>query len=147
MAVKKPTATEATKVEAVQTKAKDVKEAKAPENITVCLNYPHDLTFQLKDRGGNPRNITIRGNAFQLRGKPMGVLPTKGAYGLTSIKREDWEEIKKAHGDLLLIKNHLLFASETDEVDDAVKDASSLVNGYEPVDPKQTRTKEEKQGA
>lgn len=144
MAVKKPTATEATKVEAVQTKAKDVKEAKAPENITVCLNYPHDLTFQLKDRGGNPRNITIRGNAFQLRGKPMGVLPTKGAYGLTSIKREDWEEIKKAHGDLLLIKNHLLFASETDEVDDAVKDASSLVNGYEPVDPKQTRTKEEK---
>ena len=147
MAVKKTTATEATKVEAVQEKVKDVKEAKAPENITVCLNYPHDLTFQLKDRGGNPRNITIRGNAYQLRGKPMGVLPTKGAYGLTSIKRADWEEIKKEHGDLLLIKNHLLFANEPDKVDDEVKEAQDLVNGYEPVDPKHTRTKEEKTSA
>ncbi len=147
MAVKKTTATEATKTEVVQAKVKDVQKAKAPENIMVCLNYPLDLTFRLKDNSGHVRTVTLKGNANELRGKAMGVLPTKGAYGLTSIKRTDWEQIKKEHGDMLAFKNHLLFANEANKVDDEVKEASNVVNGFEPVDTKRTATKEEKQGA
>ena len=63
--------------------------ATGKDTVTVALNRAQGIKFIL----GDGRRVEIFGNAVHLRGKEMGELPTGGAFGLTTIPAEDWEEI------------------------------------------------------
>lgn len=110
--------------------------------IFVAMNYPQSLKFSVPDRSGLPRDIVLNGNAVELRGKEMGILPV-GAYGITEIDTDAWSHIKTHYAGLPLIKNGLIFAMERNEsfVKDAAAERNGERNGFEPVDPNRTNTK------
>ena len=108
------------------------------DTVCVALNRPNGIYFRMPDG----RKVELNGNGHSLAGRNKGVLPV-GTYGLTLIKREDWDHILKNFGGMKLFKNGLCFAA--DKRDDAEKEAESrndLRNGLEPVNPDRAQTKE-----
>lgn len=102
------------------------------DTVVVALNRATGIIFSLP--GG--RRVTIHGNAEHLRGREEITIPV-GAYGLTTITREDWEAIKATYAKSMpIFKNGLIFAAErkADAVDMA-DERAELRHGLEPVDP------------
>lgn len=114
----------------------------SPSTVFVAMNYPHNVKFTVPDRDGMMCEIELQGNATELRGKKMGILPV-GAYGITEIDADAWGYIKSKYAGLPLIRNGLIFATERSEryAEAAAAERKDARNGYEPVDPKTATTK------
>lgn len=114
----------------------------SPSTVFVAMNYPHNVKFTVPDRDGMMCEIELQGNATELRGKKMGILPV-GAYGITEIDAGAWGYIKAKYAGLPLIRSGLIFATERSEryAQAAAAERKDVRNGYEPVDPKKVTTK------
>lgn len=123
--------------------AKTTTKKTAPKTVTVCMNFPRSITFEVIDNSGILHKVTINGNATHLRGLPKGILPTGGAYGLTpGVDADLWEAIKAKYHDMPHFRNGLIFAhNSAASVRDAVAEHKDVRNGYEPIDVTKTRTR------
>ena len=122
---------------AVKAKKTNTKAAAAASTVTVALNYPTGINFEI-----GTRRIRIAGNGERLKGKEQGVI-VPGGYGLTTISASDWEAIKAKYGKMRIFSKGLIFASSSKaDAEDEAEEKSELRNGYEPVDTKKTATKE-----
>lgn len=106
--------------------------------VYVCLNRPTGIKFKLS--GG--RVVKIDGNAIDLRGAPIGVLPV-GAYGITRVPEADWQEIKAMYSaSMPIFERGLIFASsDMSSATAEAQDKQSLRNGLEPIDSKNAHTR------
>lgn len=121
--------------------ADEMDELEKNDTVTVCSNFPRDITFEVKDRAGRTVEILIKGNSGHLRGKAAGVLPL-GAYGITmNVPKEAWEQIASIYKDDARFKQGLIFATKASNARAEAKERKALRNGYEPVDEKQTKVK------
>lgn len=123
----------ATENVAVKTSA-TVETAKPASNtVVVALNWPLGISFSLSKE----RRVKLNGNAEGLRGKDKGQLPV-GAFGLTVIPREDWEEIKAKYGGMRLFRSGLIFVAESKSNAEAeAEEKKDMRHGLEPIDPKE----------
>ncbi len=112
--------------------------AESGDRVMVCLNRPTGIRFRLRDG----RSVTVAGNAADLRGLDMGVLPL-GGYGMTSVRREDWEEILAVYGPTMEIFGRgLIFAAgDAASAADEAEDRKELRGGLEPVNPENCLTR------
>lgn len=76
------------------------------DTVIVCLNRAQGIRYTLK----NGQTVDVAGNAVHLRGRDKGVLPTGGAFGMTTVPREAWEEIQATFGETALFKSGRIFA-------------------------------------
>lgn len=110
--------------------------------VTVALNYPRSIAFDIPAAGGGKKIVVINGNAVNLRGLDMGVLPPGGTFGLTfGVPAEDWEAIKAKYCGMPIFRNGLIFATGTPS--EAKKEAETrrdMRNGFEPIDTAKSRT-------
>lgn len=121
--------------------ADEMDELERNDTVTVCSNFPRDITFEVKDRAGRTVEILIKGNSGHLRGKAAGVLPL-GAYGITmNVPKEAWEQIVSVYKDDARFKQGLIFATKASNARAEAKERKALRNGYEPIDEKQTKVK------
>jgi hypothetical protein len=111
-----------------------VQSASAPVFIALC--HPTGIKFSLP--GG--KTVLIKGNAHHLRGREKGILPV-GGFGLTSVDKADWEEIKRVYGRMEIFKSGLIFAQDSRaKATDESGEKAELRHGREPVDPATTNT-------
>ena len=111
------------------------------DTVVVCSNFPRDIIYVVKDNSGHDVEIRIKGNSANLRGKGSGILPI-GAYGITAnVPAGAWEQIKQKYCDDARIKQGLIFASTPNKARKEAKERKDLRNGFEPIDPKQTKVK------
>ena len=109
------------------------------DTVVVCSNWPTNHVFEVPDNRGNMQRIVIKGNGTHLRGLPSGILAV-GAYGITTnVPKEAWEQIKVRYQDDPRIKNGLIFASTHAKARREAAERSALRNGFEPVDPHETK--------
>lgn len=121
--------------------ADELDELEKNDTVTVCSNFPRDITFEVKDRAGRTVEILIKGNSGHLRGKAAGVL-LMGAYGITmNVPKEAWEQIASVYKDDARFKNGLIFATKASNARAEAKERKALRNGYEPMEEKQTKVK------
>ena len=121
--------------------ADELDELEKNDTVTVCSNFPRDITFEVKDPAGRTVEILIKGNSGHLRGKAAGVLPL-GAYGITmNVPKEAWEQIASVYKDDARFKQGLIFATKASNARAEAKERKALRNGYEPIDEKQTKVK------
>ena len=114
--------------------ADDVEEVVKNDTVTVCSNFPRDVTFEAVDNKGDIVEIVIRGNGGHLRGKEAGVLPI-GAYGITTnVPAEAWKQIETVWKDDARFKNGLIFATTANKARSEAKERKALRNGYEPIE-------------
>lgn len=107
------------------------------EIVAVACNMPSGVEFPLPDG----RSVVLNGNAVHLRGQEMGALPV-GAYGITMVKKDDWEQIEKTYGNMAIFKNGLVFAQKKkDDAEAQAAEQAETRHGFEPVDPERTATK------
>lgn len=78
------------------------------DTVLVCLNRAMGIIYTLS----NGRTVQIEGHNAHLRGynKP-GNLNTGGGFGITTVARADWEEIKARYADSALFKSGRIYAS------------------------------------
>lgn len=119
-----------------QAQTQEQRQARSANTVVVALNRPTGINFSMPDG----RKVLINGNAADLRGEEKGVLPV-GAFGLTTIDRDDWEYIKKTYGRMEVFENGLLFAAErkADALDEA-EEKAELRHGLEPINPETANT-------
>lgn len=91
---------------ATSTAAEDVAPQTSGDSVIVCLNRAQGIRFTLK----SGQTVEVAGNAVHLRGREMGVLPTGGAFGMTTVPRAAWEEIAATYKDTALFKSGRIFA-------------------------------------
>lgn len=137
-AVKKTETTATEKVavavsEEAATPKAETKRARGVDNVVVALNYPMGISFNLSKE----RRVRLNGNAEGLRGKDKGQLPT-GAFGLTVISRDDWNEIKAKYGTMRLFRSGLIFVSDSKaDAEAEAEEKKEMRHGLEPIDPKE----------
>ena len=150
MSSKKKNAADVLTLKAAVEKSEEIREraeaagaaASTYDTVVIGLNFPLSIEFEIPAAGGGAKKIKINGNAVQLRGLDMGVLPTGGQYGLTfGISRADWEAVCEKYRNMPIFRSGLIFAVGT--AAEAKKEADSradMRNGYEPIDPYKART-------
>ena len=119
------------KAPAAQAVPQNIQPSAGGRTVVVALNRVQGIDYPMPDG----RVVSIAGNAQDLRGQEMGVLPM-GAYGLTEVREDDWLYIAKTWGEWRLFKNGLIFAQT--KVEDAraeAKEKADLRHGFEPIDP------------
>lgn len=115
------------------------KPVKTTGKVVVCLNSAHSIVFEI-----DGRKIKINGSNEHLRKQKEGILAV-GKFGESLIDRQDWEQIRKVYGNMAIFKNGLIYAQESHaSARDVAKEREKLRNGLEPVDPKTTTSKEDK---
>ena len=65
--------------------------------LRVSLRHPHKFD-DLPDGKGGVKTIILPGLDDDLRGQPNGILTAEGNAVFFQLPREDWETIKKMHG-------------------------------------------------
>lgn len=121
--------------------ADNIEDVVKDDTVTVCSNFPRDITFEAVDNSGKVVEILIRGNGGFLRGKGAGVLPI-GAYGITTnVPKGAWEQIASIYKDDARFKNGLIFATTSNKARSEAKERKNLRNGYEPIEEKNARVK------
>lgn len=119
-------------------KTAETASANVPNFVLVVSHLHHDLTFILPKR----KRVLITGTSSYLRGKEMGVIPV-GTAAFTKVDREDWEYITKHWVKFEPLVNGLIYASKDEESAKAeATEKAELRDGFEPVDPTKTTTKE-----
>ena len=100
---------------------------------TVFYNSVRDIVFEV-DKGGNPAQIRIHGSGFSLAGADAKILPGIGAYGITTIDADIWEEIVKKYGEMEIFKNGLIKAGASEKAKQAAKEeVAEKDNGQSPA--------------
>ena len=113
------------------------------DTVCVALNRPIGIKFPMPDGS----MVEIKGNGEPLRGKDQGIL-TPGAYGLTIIKREQWEYILKTYGWQRIFTNGLCFAcNKKVDAEAEAESRDDLRNGLEPVEVADLNNTQEAKGA
>lgn len=118
--------------------AKQKETAKERDMITVACGFPMGLKLPLKDGvvvlNGMPLSHIVSAK------KNGGFLPA-AKFGLTSIKKDQWDEILAKYGKCDFIVNGTIFAKECREeaVDNALEKSEKHL-GFEQADPKKART-------
>lgn len=104
MATKKKTTAKATAKAAGQVVGATTDRAQAEEltgagvaTLRVSLRHPHKFD-DLPDGQGGVKTVILPGLDDGLRGKPSGILTAEGNAIFFQLPREDWETIKKMHG-------------------------------------------------
>lgn len=126
-----------TQVQAEQVKepVKATAKTAAPQTVTVCLNFPYDIKYNVPDASGKMTTVKFNGNAGHLKGKAKGVIPI-GAFGLTpNVPKEVWDYIVRTRPDEPLIKSGNLFIAEAGQAAAAAAERKNLRHGFEPVKP------------
>ena len=82
--------------------------ATGSDTVMVAMNRAQGVNFALDDG----RTVWVAGNAVHLKGKEMGILPKAGSFGLTTMARPDWEQIKAKFGATALFRSGRIFASD-----------------------------------
>lgn len=101
------------------------------DSVVIALNCAHGIEF---DISGN-RTVRINGNSEGLRGKDKGHIPV-GGFGLTVVKRADWEEIKKRYHHMRVFRSGLLVeANSKAEAEEEAEERKDTRHGLEPIDP------------
>ena len=101
------------------------------DSVVIALNCAHGIEF---DISGN-RTVRINGNSEGLRGKDKGHIPV-GGFGLTVVKRADWEEIKKRYHHMRVFRSGLLVeATSKAEAEEEAEERKDTRHGLEPIDP------------
>jgi len=101
------------------------------DSVVIGLNCAYGIEF---DISGN-RTVRINGNAEGLRGKDKGHIPV-GGFGLTVVKRADWEEIKKRYHHMRVFRSGLLSESTSKtEAEEEAEERKDTRHGLEPIDP------------
>lgn len=121
---------------ATSTAAEDVAPQTSGATVIVCLNRAQGIRFTLK----SGQTVEVAGNAVHLRGREMGVLPTGGAFGMTTVPRAAWEEIAATYKDTALFKSGRIFAqaSRASALAQA-RDLEETRHGLEPVTCRHTQ--------
>ena len=115
----------------------------AKGNVTVACGIPMGLRLELST------------GALVLKGMPIshivnardgGFLPA-GKYGLTTVTKDQWDEILSKYANYDFIVNGVVFASEfQEEVVEKAEDLSKTKKtGFEQADPKKGKTKASKE--
>lgn len=96
---KKRTASKAGQVVGATTDRAQAEELKGAgvTTLRVSLRHPHKFD-DLPDGNGGVKTIILPGLDDGLRGKPNGILTPEGNAVFFQLPREDWETIKKMHG-------------------------------------------------
>lgn len=116
------------------------KPAKTVSKVVVCLNSAHSIVFEI-----DGRKIQINGSNEHLRKQKEGILAV-GKFGESLIDKQDWEQIQKIYGSMSIFKSGLIYAQDNHaSARDVAKEREKLRNGLEPVDPKTTVSKEDKE--
>lgn len=105
--------------------------------VLVASNFPHPQNFNVTDKSGNSVDVVINGNAEFLRNKGNAEPLPVGSYGLTKVKTELWEAVKKQYAEHPHIKNGLVFATKYNNDVEATKETAErkdVRNGLEPID-------------
>lgn len=113
-------------------------ETSGGDTVYVFANLPTAQNFKL----GAGVTITINGMPASTLKKPGGGFFSGGKFGVTTVAREDWEEVLRVYGHMRMFKVGLVFAADT--LDGGTAQSSelgSLRHGYEQVDPASKRTK------
>lgn len=127
---------------AANTKANNTaaKPVKTASKVVVCLNSAHSIVFEI-----DGRKIQINGSNENLRKQKEGILAV-GKFGESLIDKQDWEQIQKKYGRMEIFKSGLIYAQDNHaSARDVAKEREKLRNGLEPVDPKTTPSKEDKE--
>lgn len=111
---------------------------------TVFYNSVRDIVFEV-DKGGKPAQIRIHGSGFPLAGADAKILPGIGAYGMTQIDADIWEEIVKQYGEMEIFKNGLIKAGASEKAKAAAKEeVASKDNGQSPASAEKKAKKAKK---
>jgi len=99
---------------------------------TVFYNSVRDIVFEV-EKGGKPAPIRIHGSGFSLAGADAKILPGVGAYGMTQVDSDVWEEIVKRYGEMDIFKNGLIKAGASEKAKAAAKEeVAAKDNGQSP---------------
>ncbi len=116
----------------------EVKKNSTPATRIICLNFPHNIKFDVPGKNGKLVTYEFNGNANYLKGEAKGILPV-GKYGYTfNVPAEVWEYISNVYKDMPLIQNGLMFAAEVDAAQES-SEREELRSGLEPVDTKKKK--------
>ena len=100
---------------------------------TVFYNSVRDICFEV-EAAGKPAAVRIHGSGFTLAGADAKILPGVGAYGMTQIDADIWEEIVKQYGDMEIFKNGLIKAGASEKAKAAAKEeVAAKDNGQSPA--------------
>lgn len=99
MATKKKTTAKAGQVVGATTDRAQAEELTGAgvATLRVSLRHPHKFD-DLPDGQGGIKTVILPGLDDNLRGKPSGILTAEGNAIFFQLPREDWETIKKMHG-------------------------------------------------
>mgnify|MGYP006969174745 FL=1 len=99
MATKKKTTAKAGQVVGATTDRAQAEELTGAgvATLRVSLRHPHKFD-DLPDGQGGVKTVILPGLDDNLRGKPSGILTAEGNAIFFQLPREDWETIKKMHG-------------------------------------------------
>lgn len=111
---------------------------------TVFYNSVRDICFEV-EAAGKPAAVRIHGSGFPLAGADAKILPGIGAYGMTTIDADIWEEIVKQYGEMEIFKNGLIKAGASEKAKAAAKEeVSSKDNGQSPASAEKKAKKAKK---
>ena len=122
-------------------KAKAVKEkAAGSDMVTVACGIPMGLKLNLSDGELILAGVPMSHIVSSIKG--IGYLPA-GKFGLTAIKKSQWEEILAKYGKCDFIENGIVFASDAqEEVVEVAKEKSGKDLeknlGFDQADPKKS---------
>lgn len=106
--------------------------------VFVCSHLNRGIRFDMPDG----RKVTITGVNDVLRGKEHGKLIVGGGV-YTKMTADDWGYIAKKYADFAPVKRGLLYVERNPRsAKAAIKERAGLRNGFEPINPEKTNTKE-----
>ena len=102
------------------------------EYVYVYANLPSGQVFTLPDGG----RVEIKGVPASLLRGPDGQRLKGGKYGVTRVRRAEWEAVLRLYGGMSLFRDGLVFAvnSEHDGGQEA-HGRRDMRHGFEPLDP------------
>ncbi|HJA08904.1 MAG TPA: hypothetical protein H9962_06920 [Candidatus Mailhella merdigallinarum] len=125
--------------EAEAAKSEGASPASDPDGyVYVYANLPSGQIFALPDGG----KVEIKGVPASLLRGPEGERLKGGKYGVTRVKKNEWDAVLRLYGTMAIFRNGLVFAtgSEFDGGEEAHQ-RRDLRHGFEPLDPRGKKVK------
>lgn len=116
----------------------EVKKQESSDTVCVACGIPMGQIFNLSDG-----ELLLNGVPMShlVSAEKIGTYLPAGKYGLTTIKKSQWDEILEKYGKCDFIKNGVIFAEK--QTESAKAKGRELKNkrlGFEQADPKKGRT-------
>lgn len=126
-------------------KTKTVSRSKSGAVVYIACGLQNGIKFKLTTNSGAVKEIEFPGVNSALKGKSQGILAPEGNAVLTSVSREDWEQIQKEFGSApyMTCEPPLLMEVKTpQEFNDRDDEIKEMKTGLEPIDPKQVNVEQ-----